>query len=220
MTLKKLIITFCLSVIATLNLSAQNDNKQLAEDKSEKVSAKELILMNFNEKMPATDVYDKWETTRCHSKTEVVPSTYKIDLRNFSMPIKQSFITSNFGPRWGRNHNGVDIKAYLSDTIYSAFKGVVRVVKNDPKGYGNVIVIRHYNGLETVYGHLSKQIVKVNELVEAGQPIGIAGNTGRSTGTHLHFETRFCGIAINPQEIFSFKHKDVTGDFYLWKKKK
>ena len=136
------------------------------------------------------------------------------------MPIKQSFITSNFGPRWGRNHNGVDIKAYLSDTIYSAFKGVVRVVKNDPKGYGNVIVIRHYNGLETVYGHLSKQIVKVNEVVEAGQPIGIAGNTGRSTGTHLHFETRFCGIAINPQEIFSFKHKDVTGDFYLWKKKK
>ena len=220
MTLKKLIITFCLSVIATLNLSAQNDNKQLAEDKSEKVSAKELILMNFNEKMPATDVYDKWETTRCHSKTEVVPSTYKIDLRNFSMPIKQSFITSNFGPRWGRNHNGVDIKAYLSDTIYSAFKGVVRVVKNDPKGYGNVIVIRHYNGLETVYGHLSKQIVKVNEVVEAGQAIGIAGNTGRSTGTHLHFETRFCGIAINPQEIFSFKHKDVTGDFYLWKKKK
>ena len=220
MTLKKLIITFCLSVIATFNLSAQNDNKQLAEDKSEKVSAKELILMNFNEKMPATDVYDKWETTRCHSKTDVVPSTYKIDLRNFSMPIKQSFITSNFGPRWGRNHNGVDIKAYLSDTIYSAFKGVVRVVKNDPKGYGNVIVIRHYNGLETIYGHLSKQIVKVNEVVEAGQAIGIAGNTGRSTGTHLHFETRFCGIAINPFEIFSFKHKDVTGDFYLWKKKK
>ena len=82
-----------------------------------------------------------------------------------------------------------------------------------------VIVIRHWNGLETVYGHLSKQIVKVDEIVEAGQPIGLAGNTGRSTGTHLHFETRFCGVPINPLEIFSFINKDVTCDFYSWKKK-
>jgi murein DD-endopeptidase MepM/ murein hydrolase activator NlpD len=94
----------------------------------------------------------------------------------------------------------------------------VRVVKNDPNGYGNVIVIRHWNGLETVYGHLSKQIVKPNEIIKAGHPIGLAGNTGRSSGTHLHFETRFCGIPINPLEIFSFKDEDVVGDFYHWRK--
>ena len=216
MTLKKLIMMACLFGVMPLGVNAQ----QLAENESKTVSAKDLILMNFNERMPSANLYDTWDNTRCHSKTAVVPETYKIDLRKFSMPIKQNYITSNFGPRWGRNHNGVDIKAYISDTIYAAFDGRVRVVKNDPKGYGNVIVIRHFNGLETVYGHLSKQIVKVNDFVEAGQAIGIAGNTGRSTGTHLHFETRFCGIAINPKEIFSFAHGDVTGDFYVWKKKK
>jgi murein DD-endopeptidase MepM/ murein hydrolase activator NlpD len=164
------------------------------------------------------DLYDDWNNVRCHAKTATVPKAYKINLKNFSMPIKRDLITSKFGKRWGRNHNGVDIKAYHGDTIYSAFGGKVRVVKNDPNGYGNVIVIRHWNGLETVYGHLSKQIVKPNEIIKAGHPIGLAGNTGRSSGTHLHFETRFCGIPINPLEIFSFKDEDVVGDFYHWRK--
>ena len=136
------------------------------------------------------------------------------------MPTKTNLITSNFGyrPRFKRNHYGVDIKANIGDTIYSAFSGKIRVVK-EASGYGKVIVIRHYNGLETVYGHLSKQIVKVNEHVKAGQPIGLAGNTGRSTGPHLHFETRICGVAINPNHLFSFKYRDVVNDFYHWKKK-
>lgn len=169
--------------------------------------------------LPSADVYDEWENKFCHAKTEYIPNTYKFDLRHFSMPIKQDIITSNFGRRWNRNHNGVDIKAYLGDTIYAAFDGRVRVVKYDASGYGKVIVVRHYNGLETVYGHLCSQLVKVNDEVMAGHPIGLAGNTGRSTGTHLHFETRFCGIPINPLEIFSFKYRDVTDDYYVWRKK-
>lgn len=218
MTLKKLMMVgICLSFFV-VSSNAQEINKQMAYNKSTAESALKIITNN-NHITAFEELYDTWENKRCHSKTEVVPNAYKIDLRNFSMPIEQSFITSNFGKRWNRNHNGIDIKAYLGDTIYAAFGGKVRVVKNDPKGYGKVIVIRHWNGLETVYGHLSKQIVKVNEIVEAGQAIGLAGNTGRSTGTHLHFETRFCGVPINPLEIFSFKNKDVTCDFYSWKKK-
>ena len=216
MTLKKLVTTAsCL--LFTLFLNAQSNN-QIAKNKSTAENANEIIMKNM-EFSPSAELYDSWDNKYCHAKTEYVPEYYKIDLRKFSMPIERNFITSNFGKRWNRNHNGVDIKAYLGDTIYAAFKGKVRVVKYDARGYGNVIVIRHHNGLETVYGHLSKQIVKVNDNVEAGQPIGLAGNTGRSTGTHLHFETRFCGIPINPKEIFSFEKQDVIDDFYYWNKK-
>jgi murein DD-endopeptidase MepM/ murein hydrolase activator NlpD len=216
MILKKLTSAIIYFFMFILTIEAQNNN-QIARNNTN-LNANEIIIANLNSSA-FNELYDDWNNTHCHSKVEYIPSNYKIDLRNFKLPITQSIITSNFGRRWGRNHNGIDIKAYLGDTIYAAFGGKVRVVKNDPRGYGNVIVIRHWNGLETVYGHLSKQIVKPNEIVKVGQPIGLAGNTGRSTGTHLHFETRFCGIPINPLEIFSFKDKDVTDDFYKWNKK-
>ena len=173
----------------------------------------------YNWEHPSADIYDDWNNVNCHSKTEIIPNSYRIDLREFSMPTKTNLITSNFGyrPRFKRNHYGVDIKANIGDTIYSAFSSKIRVVR-EASGYGKVIVIRHHNGLETVYGHLSKQIVKVNEHVKAGQPIGLAGSTGRSTGSHLHFETRICGVAINPNHLFCFKYRDVIGDFYIFKR--
>ena len=196
-------------------------NGQIAYYKST-VSVDRMKIMNerYNREHPSADIYDDWNNVNCHSKTAIIPNSYRIDLREFSMPTKTNFITSNFGyrPRFKRNHYGVDIKANIGDTIYSAFSVDIRVVKA-ASGYGKVIVIRHYNGLETVYGHLSKQIVKVNEHVKAGQPIGLAGNTGRSTGPHLHFETRICGVAINPNHLFSFKYRDVVNDFYHWQKK-
>lgn len=117
-------------------------------------------------------------------------------------------------------HNGLDVKVYVGDTIRAAFDGKVRVVKYEPRGYGKYIVIRHPNGLETVYGHLSKQIVKVDDVVRAGEPIGLGGNTGRSTGSHLHFETRFLGIAINPIYMFDFENQDIVCDSYLFTNKK
>ena len=78
------------------------------------------------------------------------------------------------------------------------------------------MVIRHNNGLETIYGHLSKHLVRENQVVRAGQPIGLGGNTGRSTGSHLHFETRLCGVALNPALFFDFRNQDVTGDYYVF----
>ena len=84
------------------------------------------------------------------------------------MPTPSRVITSNFGARWGRQHKGIDLKVYIGDTIRSAFSGKVRMVKYDRGGYGKYIVIRHNNGLETIYGHLSKQLVEEDQVVRAG----------------------------------------------------
>lgn len=115
-------------------------------------------------------------------------------------------------------HKGIDVKVYIGDTIRAAFSGKVRIVRYEAKGYGNYVVIRHYNGLETIYGHMSKHLVEENQTVKAGEPIGLGGNTGRSTGSHLHFETRLCGVALNPALMFDFRNQDVTGDTYLFRR--
>jgi murein DD-endopeptidase MepM/ murein hydrolase activator NlpD len=134
------------------------------------------------------------------------------------MPTPSRVITSNFGPRWGRQHKGLDVKVYIGDTIRAAFSGKVRIVRYERKGYGKYVVIRHANGLETIYGHMSKQLVTENQDVRAGEPIGLGGNTGRSTGSHLHFETRLCGVALNPALMFDFRNQDVVADEYVYRK--
>lgn len=167
---------------------------------------------------PAAQLYgDDWDNTYAHRSTEL-PDSFVINLRHFSMPTPSRVVTSNFASRWGRSHKGLDIKVYIGDTIRAAFSGKVRIVRYEGGGYGNYIVIRHPNGLETIYGHLSKQLVKENETVRAGEPIGLGGNTGRSTGSHLHFETRLCGVALNPALFFDFRNQDVTCDQYLFTK--
>jgi len=135
------------------------------------------------------------------------------------MPTTNRIVTSGYGyrPRFRRQHKGIDINAYKGDTIRAAFDGKVRVVTFQGGGYGNVVVIRHPNGLETIYGHLSKHLTKKDKVVKAGEPIGLAGSTGRSTGTHLHFETRFLGEYIDPAKLFDFENQDVKADFYVFK---
>lgn len=169
---------------------------------------------------PAAELYQDWSNNYAHRSYSSVPDEYKIDLRHFCMPTPSQRITSNYGYRrsFRRMHKGIDVKVYTGDTIYAAFSGKVRVVAYEAGGYGNYIGIRHPNGLETFYGHLSKQLVKTNQVVKAGDPIGLGGNTGRSTGSHLHFEVRFMGIAIDPAELFDFVAQDVTGDYYLFRK--
>jgi hypothetical protein len=166
---------------------------------------------------PAADLYEDWDNMYAHSQG-VLPDSFCIDLRDFCMPTPSRVITSNFGARWGRQHKGLDIKVYIGDTIRAAFSGKVRVVKYEGKGYGKYVVIRHPNGLETYYGHMSKQLVRENQEVRAGDPIGLGGNTGRSTGSHLHFETRLAGVALNPALMFDFRNQDVVGDFYTYRK--
>lgn len=169
----------------------------------------------------SSEIYDSWITTRAHpySKDEV-PDSFRIDLRGFCMPTPSRNITSRFGyrPAFKRMHRGLDIKVYTGDTIVAAFDGKVRVVRYDAGGYGNYVVIRHHNGLETIYGHLSKHLVEGDQIVKAGEPIGLGGNTGRSFGSHLHFETRIAGEPINPELLFNFPAQDVTCDFYTFHK--
>lgn len=169
----------------------------------------------------SSDIYTTWVTNKAHPYREVdVPDSFRIDLRGFCMPTPSRNITSRYGyrPTFRRMHKGLDIKVYTGDTIVSAFDGKVRVVRYDAGGYGNYVVIRHNNGLETVYGHLSKHLVQGDQDVRAGEPIGLGGNTGRSFGSHLHFETRLAGEAINPELLFNFPAQDVTGDFYTFHK--
>lgn len=169
----------------------------------------------------SSDIYNSWVTNRAHPyHQEEVPDSFRIDLRGFCMPTPSRDVTSRFGyrPAFRRVHKGLDIKVYTGDTIVAAFDGKVRVVRYDEGGYGNYIVLRHNNGLETIYGHLSKQLVKGDQVVRAGEPIGLGGNTGRSFGSHLHFETRIAGEAIDPELLFNFPAQDVTADFYTFHK--
>ena len=175
--------------------------------------------MEFNSL--GSELYNSWVTNKAHPyKSEEVPDSFVIDLRGFCMPTPSRNVTSRFGyrPAFKRVHKGLDIKVYTGDTIVSAFDGKVRVVRYDEGGYGYYVVVRHHNGLETIYGHLSKQLVTTDQEVRAGQPIGLGGNTGRSFGSHLHFETRLAGEAINPEFLFDFPAQDVTGDFYTFHK--
>ena len=168
---------------------------------------------------PALSLYPNWSNQYVHAYgNAIIPDTYTIDLTGFHMPTPSTKITSPFGPRWRRMHNGLDLKVNIGDTIVAAFDGKVRIVKYERRGYGKYVVIRHDNGLETVYGHLSKQLVEENQLVKAGEVIGLGGNTGRSTGSHLHFETRFLGIAINPIYMFDFPKQDIVADTYTFRR--
>ena len=225
-TIKIVLVLAAISLSAT-SLQAQDLLARQApvDKKMKKVDSVALNRLIYQEMLdnPASDLYDEFDNISTHYRANTpLPDEATIDLRGFCMPTPSRVITSNFGARWGRQHKGLDIKVYIGDTIRAAFSGKVRVVKNEGarKGYGKYIVIRHYNGLETYYGHLSKWLVEENQEVRAGDPIALGGNTGRSTGSHLHFETRLCGVALNPALMFDFRNQDVTGDFYTFKRSK
>ena len=170
---------------------------------------------------PADDLYPEWSNEYAHKYANVtMPDSLLIDLTGFCMPTENTKINDIFGyrPRRRRMHYGLDIKVERGDTIRAAFDGKVRYCSYQRRGYGYYVVIRHPNGLETLYAHLTKRLVEENEVVKAGDPIGTGGNTGRSTGPHLHFETRLLGKALNPALFFDFPNQDVTGDSYLYKK--
>lgn len=191
-------------------ISVENTTKYLEE------------LFNEEEE-PEFDIYTEgWDSqaVNCYNASQV-PNSAVIDVTNFAMP-HPGYITSPYGyrRRFRRMHKGVDLKLNIGDTIRAAFDGKVRIVRNQGarKGYGKYIVIRHTNQLETVYGHLSEWLVEPDQYVKAGEPIALGGNTGRSTGPHLHFETRYMGYAINPCAIFDFANQTTHTDTYTFSK--
>lgn len=158
-----------------------------------------------------------WETNqvfayRTHTKT---PDSIWIILadssRGFAMPVDGQFL-NGYGPRRGRMHKGVDIRLKTGDPVHSAFDGIVRYAHRNKRGFGNLVVIRHYSGLETYYAHLSKIHVKPGDKVKAGDVIGLGGSTGRSRGPHLHFEIRYFDKAFDPEKFICFQTGSLKVD--------
>jgi len=188
-----------------------------------KVQDTETFLENLfpEEEEPEMDIYTEgWNSNmvNCYRNVDV-PQTAQINVSKFAMPCP-GYITSPYGyrRRFRRMHKGVDLKLQTGDTVRAAFDGKVRLTKYERRGYGYYVVIRHTNGLETVYGHLSRFLVEPDQYVKAGEPIALGGNTGRSFGSHLHFETRYMGYAINPSAIFDFANQTTHTDTYTFDK--
>ncbi|MDR6195264.1 peptidoglycan DD-metalloendopeptidase family protein [Siphonobacter sp. SORGH_AS_0500] len=192
----------------------------------------QFIVETFQEIRPYNS--DTWAKVSEHFRVwdEHHVNPYGYDIRNFdesiniqlydttrqqywSAPLEKGQPTSIFGWRKIRWHKGVDLNLNTGDQVRAAFDGQVRVVSFEGRGFGRYIVVRHYNGLETVYGHLSKQLVKPKQQVKAGELIGLGGSTGRSSGPHLHFELRYEGHPFNPLEIFAFPENVIRFSQYI-----
>ncbi len=178
-------------------------------------------------KFPAADIYASWEINKLFPEvdmlklkgdTSVTLTLNGAERGDYFHPINGP-ITSQFGWRDSAQHNGIDIDLNKGDKVSAAFNGMVRFAKRFG-GFGNVVIIRHYNGLETVYAHLWKIKVKPGDIVTAGQLIGLGGSTGHSTGSHLHFEVRFKGVPVNPKYIISLEEKKLLCDQITIKKSK
>ncbi|MHB8260848.1 MAG: peptidoglycan DD-metalloendopeptidase family protein [Bacteroidia bacterium] len=225
-------IIILLAFILPLNSFASLDdkNKKLSDDKKRK---KEDTVQTVNTSMiayddvdslllfPSHDLYGVWDTASCHPNlfeqqfsgdSAVV---YLLDDWNcgFTMPYAGT-ITSVFGWRHRRPHYGTDIGLHTGDTVVSAFDGKVRIARF-MGGYGNVVIIRHNNGLETVYAHLSKILVQPEETVVSGTQIGLGGNTGHSYGSHLHFEVRYLGKAIDTEDLIDYQKNELKNSSFV-----
>ena len=197
--------------------SSTNDSVE-SEDQSEDSFQSSLDSL-FGNTVVLADTFG-WNTRMINSgrfdskdmtDTVIIPLKDSLGHCLFMSPF-QNYITCDFGYRRYLFHYGIDIKLFKGDTVRAAMDGLVRVTKYDRHGYGNVVVIRHKGGLETIYGHLSKVLVDTDSYVKEGQVIGLGGNTGRSTGSHLHFEMRYMGEPFNPWSFYNFRDQELKSD--------
>lgn len=213
--LKKHLFSIICIWLLPISLFAENDTSSLVEEVKEEAS-----IVTFSDIVPSQSIYPFWDTTKVdpyniNVKDSLSPTflDFVSDDCHFNMPITGE-ITSKFGWRRGRMHKGIDLDLNTGDTVAVVFDGLVRISEYSPS-FGYFIVVRHYNGLETLYAHLARLEVKVGESVVSGQMIGLGGNTGRSRGSHLHFEVRFLGKSMNPETIFDFENGALKMESYL-----
>jgi murein DD-endopeptidase MepM/ murein hydrolase activator NlpD len=244
--LKKVIYIASIICVSFLNLNAANfsfgdDKNKRGDDKKSKVKRDDTtkivmiqeplmeeesddVIDTAEITFPSHDLYATWDTNTAHPYK--FNETFKEDSvmilltqgedNCFVMPYK-GHLTSLFGWRKYRPHYGTDIDLEKGDTIVSAFDGMVRVAKYY-QGYGNCVIVRHKNGLETVYGHMSKLLVESGQKVEAGSTLGLGGNTGRSRGSHLHFEIRYLGQALDSQDFIDFEKGELKDNVFVLRK--
>ncbi len=174
---------------------------------------------------PGSEVYGAWNITNPNAYGLDLSSTdtlLQVRLRDedglcgFSMPVPP-VLTSRFGWRDGRSHNGIDLDLEVWDTVRSAFPGVVRFADKFG-GFGRLVVVRHFNGLETYYAHLHRIKVRPGDEVDVGEPIGLGGSSGHSTGSHLHFETRFKGVPFDPSHMIDLTSGELLCDTLVLKR--
>lgn len=158
-------------------------------------------------------------SSQLNDKTELTICPMDLMEEGFFFPLPNSRILSPYGTRNGRMHSGWDIKTYANDTIRSAFDGEV-IMSQWFADYGNCVIVRHHNGLETLYSHNSKNLVKKGDQVKAGSPLSLEGHTGRATGDHLHFETRVNNQHFDPNLLFDFENHCLRKDCLKISKKK
>jgi len=210
------------ALINQINLFLANRPEEMP-----KVAPKDLYVGNTELPIPARDLYPEWDNTNPNpynwnlgaedTSLSILLADHDV-LGEFHLPVYNT-LTSKFGWRDGRMHNGIDVDLEVWDPVVAAFPGVVRMARSYG-GYGRVVVIRHYNGLETLYAHLHRYKVKEGDKVEGGQVIGLGGSSGKSTGSHLHFEVRFKGKPINPLSFISFEDQDLVNDTLVLKRTK
>lgn len=196
----------------------------MIEELNAVIESKENSNGQTCEGFPATDYYDEWDNKNIFTIKQLnskIENTFLLDLigeniGGFCSPIS-GLVTSNFGWRDSAQHNGIDIDLNRGDPVFAAFDGMVRVAKFHG-GFGNVVVIRHTNGLETIYAHLSKLKVKPNQYIKSGEIVGLGGATGHARGTHLHFELRFKGVPVNPKYVISFTEQKLYYDQLVFKR--
>jgi LysM repeat protein len=223
-----LFISLVFSISGSMVFAQQLISEPAGGMDENELEASEIMLPASNSTIPSildipsvNKYYSSWDTVCVRRYSEIAPSagdSINLPLFNdystgFVMPVQGTFL-SPFGYRGHRVHAGVDIKLEQGDPVSAAFDGVVRMARKY-SGYGNCVVIRHYNGLETLYGHLSKIKVKVNQQVSAGDIIGLGGHTGRASCNHLHFETRFQGKAFNPKQLIDFDTYSLLSDNFV-----
>ncbi len=223
--MKVRVVFILLIIISFYNVFAQNttNKKPIIESKNDStdISSNFYNLYDSLSKYlyPAADIYKNWDNNKIH----YVQENEKIEFDSIPLILQDSIkeiyfvqpvigpITSHFGYRRYRYHYGTDIDLITGDPVVAAFDGMVRITTYE-RGFGKVIVLRHANGLETIYGHLSKILVDTNQIVKAGERIALGGNTGRSTGSHLHFEVRYLGKAIDPESIIDFENAKLISN--------
>ena len=202
------------------NIFSNNDpahKDTVKADLSKALSVNDSLL-----KFPAYEIYADFDTSVIHVVEKMDFASFKDSIHilvndaqycGYVHPFKGN-TTSGFGYRHGQPHLGVDVKLEIGDSVHAAFEGKVRIAKKN-KSYGNVVIIRHENGLETYYAHLSKLLVEAGQDVDAGTIIGLGGNTGHSFGSHLHFEVRYKGMPIDPNDVVNFAEYRLKTDTLL-----
>jgi murein DD-endopeptidase MepM/ murein hydrolase activator NlpD len=206
---------FCFSVLKTQQaLAVSNPVDTLSPDLSIVTDDRALKLLStetvFMENW-INDMTFPYENIKAADLPELTSIPVSPSGDKFS-PTWYGKLTSGYKWRWGRQHHGVDLALKTGDTVFAAWDGVVRYAQWNKSGYGNCVIIRHRNGLETLYAHMSKIQVSPNQYVSSGEVIGLGGNTGRSFGAHLHFEIRYKDFSIDPETVIDYNTLEVKVD--------